>query len=115
MYSYELTESRGGYLISNAEVGTTNHGIDSREMVLVNAPSISVEDSPPPIHRASHADVYRFAHDRVQQAAALLLNPEDTLKTHVKLAEVSTSLSPSKLVLPNIFDNFQATVAVVCT
>ena len=81
--------SRGGFLISNTEVSTVNHGVGSGEMVLVNGPIASAEDSPPPAHRNSYEAVYRFVHDRVQQAAAFLLNSEDTIKTHVKLAEVS--------------------------
>ena len=78
--------TRGGFLISNAEVGTAT---DSGEIVLMNAPTPSEEVPLPSIHRASRAAVYRFVHDRVQQAAALLLNSEATRKTHVKLAEVS--------------------------
>ena len=81
--------SRGGFLISNTEVSTINYGVGSGEMVLVNGPTTSAEDSPPPAHRASYDAVYRFVHDRVQQAAAFLLNPEDTIKTHVRLSEVS--------------------------
>ena len=81
--------SRGGFLISNTEVSTVNHGDGSGEMVLINGPTTSAEDSPPAAHRTSYDAVYRFVHDRVQQAAAFLLNPEDTIKTHVKLAEVS--------------------------
>ena len=88
------TVSRGGFLICNAEVSTTNPGADSAEMVLVNAPITSADDSTLPFHRASSAAVYRFVHDRVQQAAAFLLSPENTLKTHVKLAQVSVMFLP---------------------
>ena len=87
--------SRGGFLISNAEVGTAIYGADPEEMVLLNAPVAGVEKSTS-LSRASFAAVYRFVHDRVQQAAAILLSPEDTLKTHVKLAEVSF-ISPLKV------------------
>ena len=86
--------TRGGFLISNAEVGATNHERNSGKMVLVNAPSTSTDNPIPPAHRSSSVDVYRFVHDRVQQAAALLFNCEDTRKTHVKLAEVSNLHNP---------------------
>jgi hypothetical protein len=59
----------------------------SGEMVLVNAPLITTPS--PPTARTSFCASYRFAHDRVQQAAACLLSPKDTLETHIKLAEVS--------------------------
>ena len=33
--------------------------------------------------------LYRFAHDRVQQAAALLISEDDRKMAHAKIAEVS--------------------------
>jgi hypothetical protein len=69
--------------------------IDSGGILLVNAPTPPARLNSPPLKPQPTTTVlrscYRFAHDRIQQAASCLLSREETMQTHIKIAEVCLS------------------------